>query len=403
MINPSSKIEERTHLAIDTPGLALLFLLTASYLLFGAPFAELHIELFQAIPVFVGEIVLTICLFLFSFRCFVSGPGVRQPVILSWIMFGFWILGKAVTGYFETKGYALRNAALFYYPFTALFVYVFAKDLVGRRKGLGDLFREPRLSLFFYFLGIFLALGQSVVMMEPFGRYSCLAVLAGFFLSFGRIWWVMGGLLVVLVGGIVAGALDCASRAHFISLLCASIFLVVYFFMAGRARKRIKWIVGVFSCLLLAAFIVSRSDPHTVKSLVTPGELFKLYQGFEERLQKEGSFYVAQPKEARIYNPDSAGFRARWFRPTGEPLNEDKASLPESGEVQESVLATTREPPQQEPRSLGIAYGNMLFRYYIWRDMTEEFFKERPFLFGFSFGKPQRSRSVEVLNCAVRA
>jgi hypothetical protein len=53
-----------------------------------------------------------------------------------------------------------------------------------------------------------------------------------------------------------------------------------------------------------------------------------------------------------------------------------------------------------EPRPLGTAYNNMLFRYFIWRDMVEEYFREKPGLFGFSFGRPQRSRSIEILGWA---
>jgi hypothetical protein len=47
---------------------------------------------------------------------------------------------------------------------------------------------------------------------------------------------------------------------------------------------------------------------------------------------------------------------------------------------------------------LNTAYNNILFRYFIWLDMTEEFVREKPVLFGFSFGRPQRSKSLEILN-----
>ena len=47
-------------------------------------------------------------------------------------------------------------------------------------------------------------------------------------------------------------------------------------------------------------------------------------------------------------------------------------------------------------RDLDAAYGNQVFRFLIWRDMFWEFMKDHPW-FGFSFGKPQRSLSLEVL------
>ncbi len=50
-------------------------------------------------------------------------------------------------------------------------------------------------------------------------------------------------------------------------------------------------------------------------------------------------------------------------------------------------------------RSVKEEYTNILFRYLLWRDMCVELFNEKP-MFGFSFGKPQRSKSLEILNIA---
>ncbi len=51
-------------------------------------------------------------------------------------------------------------------------------------------------------------------------------------------------------------------------------------------------------------------------------------------------------------------------------------------------------------RTLDTDYGNIMFRLLIWRDMLVELGREKPW-FGFSFGKPQRSPSLEILNMAV--
>ena len=40
---------------------------------------------------------------------------------------------------------------------------------------------------------------------------------------------------------------------------------------------------------------------------------------------------------------------------------------------------------------------NAVFRLFIWRDMLADLLKEKPFL-GFDFGKPFRSKSLEILN-----
>ncbi|MFA7677279.1 MAG: hypothetical protein WCY34_03830, partial [Candidatus Omnitrophota bacterium] len=47
-------------------------------------------------------------------------------------------------------------------------------------------------------------------------------------------------------------------------------------------------------------------------------------------------------------------------------------------------------------RSLEGAYNNSLFRIFVWRDMLEDF-KSSPHFWGFEFGKPFRSKSLEIL------
>jgi hypothetical protein len=494
MSNSNSVARNKSHFVIDTSGLVLLFLLIAAYLLFSVSFAELHISLFRTIPVFVGEIVLTFCLVLFIFRSIVTGAGVRNSILWSWIIYGSWILAKAVSGYIHDGGYALRNAALFYYPFTAFFTYVFFRGIFDRRNGRERVLSEPDLSRFFLVVGMIVALGQAAVAMEPFGRYCLLACLAGFFLSLGRPLLISLGLLAVLFGGVMAGLLDCVSRTQLLCLMSAVVFLVIFFFSIWQAKMFLKWMIGALLCVLLLGFIVSRSDPNTVKSLVTPVELQKAFQAFEERLQKEGPHYVIQSQEAKIYNPNPPGFSfiASWFDfvlasvkeekhpdsshetapnaavplPAGvseasemkrvdskgkqpmsvpdpapkavasakivsapptvksansvnkEPASVSKSSPKASGMVAAPVKAFSAVPAEgsvgskvgqsirqqysakAEPRPLDTAYNNMLFRYFIWRDMAEEFFREKPVLFGFSFGRPQRSRSVEILGWA---
>jgi hypothetical protein len=53
----------------------------------------------------------------------------------------------------------------------------------------------------------------------------------------------------------------------------------------------------------------------------------------------------------------------------------------------------------REGRSLTLDENNIVFRLFVWRDMARELIKEKAF-WGFSFGRPQRSRSLEVLNWA---
>jgi O-antigen ligase len=71
--------------------------------------------------------------------------------------------------------------------------------------------------------------------------------------------------------------------------------------------------------------------------------------------------------------------------------NSDVRSASASEDIKERITQ-----PDQE-RSLGTAYVNILFRYFIWRDMWQEFLKEKPFVMGFGLDHPQRSKSLEML------
>lgn len=66
----------------------------------------------------------------------------------------------------------------------------------------------------------------------------------------------------------------------------------------------------------------------------------------------------------------------------------------------EEQIANAYDKNQKNPdgRPVNQEFANMLFRFFIWRDMFKDM-QERPssFIFGLSFGMPQRSSSLEIL------
>jgi hypothetical protein len=62
-------------------------------------------------------------------------------------------------------------------------------------------------------------------------------------------------------------------------------------------------------------------------------------------------------------------------------------------------LKTGESLGQYPLRDLNSAYGNSIFRIFIWQDMLTELITKKQ-VFGFSFGKPFRSRKIEILNIA---
>ena len=70
--------------------------------------------------------------------------------------------------------------------------------------------------------------------------------------------------------------------------------------------------------------------------------------------------------------------------------------------IQEPFLENMSNKPENqviEPRNLGVANANILFRIFIWEDMWQELYPRR-LLTGVGFGQPQRSSSLEILTWA---
>jgi hypothetical protein len=372
--------------------------LVCAYLLFGTPFAELHISFFQAFPVFIGEIVLGLCMLLFFWRTSLLKSALSWRVLWFWVIFGVWILVKACFGYAHTGAYALRNAAMFYYSFTGLFVYVFMKGVYSFLDTLPGF--KSKHSSFAVVLAVLLALGQVVISIGPFGRYIMLMLLLAFFIGQERRVVAAGGCVLVLVCAVFAGFFDCVNRAHLVALTMVVIFFAGFFFTTRLSGRLLRFLLGVCVCVLFAGLIWFRSNQNTVRSLMAPQEVRKMYLSMEEEIVRRKPFYTMTPRPTRVYNPDREGI----VLASNQMMVKELGGVP--AEVNEGGVAADGLPPvgeddvhrYQHPRvSLNTAYANILYRYFIWRDMAVEFFRERLFLFGFDLGHPQRSISLEIL------
>jgi len=108
---------------------ALGFHLVLLYCLFCAiftrSFAQLHIKFFFLdFPIFVGEILLFLCALLVLA---IDALKKQKPKLwyLLIVAYGAWVLFGAILGFLDYGPLALRNAALFYYLFFAVFAYEF--------------------------------------------------------------------------------------------------------------------------------------------------------------------------------------------------------------------------------------------------------------------------------------
>ena len=101
---------------IDRATLIILGCFTFGYSVFWTSFAKLYIQLpFLDFPVFVGEVLLAVCLFLLAAKW-----GIKPVQMNAWYWllaaYAAWVLVKAVGGYRAFGPLSFRNAALFYYP-----------------------------------------------------------------------------------------------------------------------------------------------------------------------------------------------------------------------------------------------------------------------------------------------
>ena len=123
-----SDILKKKNLICDAMGLFFILLITFAYSLYGADFAELNIQLsFLNFPIFVGEILMFLCLVIFIYKV------TKNKIQLNrwhWLIIGYfiWVIVKAMVGYCFWGPLSFRNAALFYYPIFSIFGFYFYNE-----------------------------------------------------------------------------------------------------------------------------------------------------------------------------------------------------------------------------------------------------------------------------------
>lgn len=296
-------------------GLILIGLYSVLALIQGGVFSQLHLNLsFLPFPIFIGEIVLIFCFFLFLFQYARGEISLSRNLIIFILGYTVWLLAKTYEGYISGGPYTFRNAAVFYYPFFALLTYGFSNR---------QLLANPTI--------IVLAILS-----------LCISIFSGNSL-----------------GDILAG---------FTSLFSLSLFLLFQAF-----RKNSKLFLGLAFLLSLGtSFALSQSrltafmnalDHSTIKSAL-------------HQIPKYPQKFKMRPLPVQLYNPD--------ILPQKNPIS----SNPSQNDNGDEFIAENESIVEKE-------LPGTIFRILIWRDMLHEIQTEKPWL-GFSFGKPQRSPSIEM-------
>jgi len=444
-----------TDIWLSRIGLVLIFCYCFLVSIFFSYFAQMHLSLsFLPFPIFVGEILMFVCLLLMGSVCENSSPFSRRSALLLGAYFG-WVMLRALINYHYDGPLSARNAALFYYPIFAVFSYVFYQKAKFPRNIL--------MSLAFLAAGILLFKEMIVWYWWTYVTVLVIAVWNAKSLK----WRWAGWVLLAAIFWLGREYFYQGARAHLVSVLCVLVFLGLYFGMLF-ARRRHYVLLGIllvsFLFFILGYFIYA--EHNAVSSLTSFKKMMDKYDECDKLYQSRLAKYVPKNLPIHLYNPKkledifptAAVFIAQppaTVRPATPNLEVShpvttsveashpatpsmevphpaipnaeashvatpnvEVSRPVTPSVEVSHPATTDVETHQtsvygdavptsmskltldsrivQHRSLEVDEGNIVFRLFIWRDMARELIENKAW-WGFSFGHPQRSRSLEVL------
>lgn len=379
-----------------------LYCLLAS--IFGPDFSKIHFQLpFLHIPFFIGEQLLFILMILLMIKWEQAKHFERWH--WAWIIYFSWILAETLAGYMQWGPLAFRNAALFYYVAFFLIGYTFynrnllLQPLVYRILLAALLFCI--LTSFidsYYFFTFFILV---VILMHCSKNKIVPAVVAM-------------ALFIFYIPHFFVG-----SRSHLVGILGAAIFLYIVFSSWSKQAQKYYLLGGILVAGVILFGLKHFADPNGVKSLVHPSVVMKLYKEDKSYVDKVKKYYVPAPLTVDLFREteDKDFYSVKmfqnfsWMFKAKAPVTSGSAIVQPCKKPDASSTAvkipcnTPAQVPVQmktgQPRPLDNAYNNILFRWFIWEDMIDEVFKSKGnILFGVGFGKPQRSKTIEILGWA---
>jgi len=398
-------------------GLIFCYCLLASVLF--SYFAQIHLSLgFLPFPVFVGEIVMFICLPLLAWACKGGKLFNQRTTLLLGLYFG-WVVGKALINYFYEGPLTCRNAALFYYPIFAVFAYCFYQRARIPRKVL--------MLLAFWATGIMLF---KVMVLWYWWTYVSLFVIAVWNTKSIKLRW-LGWIFLAAIFLLGKEYLYKGPRAHFVGVFCAVLFLASYF--GALLAKRHDYVrLGVLLASLvffISGFFIF-SDRNAVTSVTSLKGIIETYQTFDRELERKKITYVPEKLSVQLYHPKEyqspflpssilasqpavehpTTLQGTRFKSVASPASKNAGGGPLSDGLKNNPINNIFQPLKgglkdirrcriREGRSLDLDENNIVFRLFVWRDMARELVEQKAW-WGFSFGHPQRSRSLEALHWA---
>ncbi len=387
MLKTSDHILQKT---IKKTILVLVGFFCYFYALYASDFAELHIQFTRLdFPIFIGEILLGVCVILLLIYVSKFPMHLKPGFVWLGALYVLWVLAKAYLGYVHWGPLALRNAALFYYPSFALIGYmVFERSLyqgLGRWFLLGFLLWNllfVTINDYFVVAFLMLAFGLSWHLRQQVLRFAGIFLCIFFVIHSRVMWW--------------------GCRSHMVGIGVMAIFLAGYFlFGMLKAQRRVKILSLFVLVVIFVGFLFKFGDHNALKSMMTFHQLVREYKKLDVDVHKNETTYIHEPLIVRLYNENDKSKSVSLDKPRGEV---QIFSLPminaTAGQNRESVQSDVKSDssPSHE-RRLDVAYVNICFRLFVWKDMVDDFIKQKAWG-GVSFGQPQRSPSLEAVHWA---
>ncbi len=394
------KTKNRT-MFIEYVGLSVLGILSLGYLLFHTYFAKLHFysSLIKA-PIFIGEMTFLICFCLFFWKWLIN-PKKANFFTYVFLVYFVFVIWKIVVGYSTWGPLALRHSVLFLYPLFAVFSFSFYRNYF---------FTPPRILFICYTFFIIFA-------FTSFNNYfslTCLALTIILINAYPRRimkYILLASLLLVFCYDYLFDT----SRTFIISNLAAGIYMAVGVLSILRIKAVYKVIIVIFFISFVSYSMIKVSDSNELGSLVAFEKLIEIYDDKIKVLNINEIDFTELELEVRLYNEKRGALNQNLIKERIKSLSDNyfgrkPAPAPVPGEEAKPASEVTSSEELQKVgvadktvvrgRGERIPYVNSIFRIMIWKDACEELRVERPIV-GFAFGKPFRSRSLEVLNWAV--
>ncbi len=352
------------------------------YLAYTNVFAKLHVQFsFLSFPIFVGEFLL-----LFNFVVFILCLCFSKNLVLNKFnicvfLFITFVLMHALVGFNNWGILAFRHAQMFNYALFSVFTYTFLSPYSNKQWQ----------NIFIYMLAVFLMFCGNTNWMFV---YFILALLSTKNISNRKIKYAL--LIILLIITPYTRFIYTARMiivANMASLLLISISLV--------AMWRAKILYKIFVSLAAIGCIIGVFcfNYETLETIFNYNKLKNRFIHQDKIVQKHQQLEMQKTK--------------KWQHDFGINLyNAKKIKKVKTKEVNHQQPNTSVEQSRnnlidhdQLKRNVKNLYlnkdsktsmVNIMFRLFIWRDLIRELVSERA-IFGFGFGKPTRSKSIEIL------